>query len=272
MPAIEFLCPNGHRIRCQAENAGRAAQCPRCRVKFRVPESAELDLPAASDSDPGYLGLDFTDSGIAAPGPAAPDSATPGEAEIEFLCPSGHHLHGPASLQGKPGECPECGARFRIPGHDEVSAEEKTGPAIDLDPASIGQDFDVGGVDLLGIEKTRPPQLGNGRAAVGERPTPATISPPVSDAGKTAPTIAGLFARLWNMRREGTSVELRLRDGATILPDQYFKELSQPSHALFAVKESDGSTSLVAVAWESVDRATLRGLSQLPSELADSTA
>ena len=36
---IEFLCPNGHRIRCQAEQAGRAAKCPRCGVKFRVPEA-----------------------------------------------------------------------------------------------------------------------------------------------------------------------------------------------------------------------------------------
>ena len=35
---IEFLCPNGHRIRCQAVQVGRAGKCPRCGVKFRIPK------------------------------------------------------------------------------------------------------------------------------------------------------------------------------------------------------------------------------------------
>ena len=147
---IEFLCPNGHRIRCQAEHVGRGAKCPRCGVKFLVPAAPEVEQPS-SDSDSGVSGPDFTDSGI-------------------------------------------------------------------------------------------------GRNGAG-------------------PTMAALFARLWRLRRAGMAVELRLHNGETLVPDQFLEQFSQPSHGVFAVKEADGSTSLTAVAWASVDRATLRGLSELPREL-----
>jgi len=39
--------------------------------------------------------------------------------QIEFLCPNGHLLHGPAQLQGRPAECPECGLKFVIPTYSE---------------------------------------------------------------------------------------------------------------------------------------------------------
>ncbi len=80
--------------------------------------------------------------------------------------------------------------------------------------------------------------------------------------------MAAPFARLWHLRREGTTIELRLRDGETVIPDQFLESLSQPTHGVFAVREADGSTSIVVVAWESVVRATLRGLSELPPELS----
>jgi hypothetical protein len=153
---IEFLCPNGDRIRCQSEHAGRAAKCPRCGVAFRVPDAAELAMPETAGTDSTVSHPDFTDSG------------------------------------------------------------------------------NVGHV---------PPPMGVGTS------------------------MATPFARLWHMRRQGTNVELHLRDGETLIPDQFFESFSQPTHGVFAVREADGSTSLVVVAWESVVRATLRGLSELPPEL-----
>ena len=42
---------------------------------------------------------------------------------IVFLCPNGHRLNGPKKLQGKPGKCPHCGAKFVIP-LDEPEEEE----------------------------------------------------------------------------------------------------------------------------------------------------
>ena len=37
--AIEVVCPNGHKILCPENRAGRAAKCPRCSTPFRIPES-----------------------------------------------------------------------------------------------------------------------------------------------------------------------------------------------------------------------------------------
>ena len=129
---IEFLCPNGHRIRCQAEQAGRAAKCPRCGVKFRVPDPADLEASEAVGSDSTVSRPEFTDSGLSGKKLPAPSENEPKEPQIEFLCPNGHRLHGPASLQGKPGECPECGSRFRIPTYEDVSAEEEAEREISL--------------------------------------------------------------------------------------------------------------------------------------------
>ena len=39
---IQFLCPNGHKIHCPDDRAGKPAKCPKCGVKFRIPELSEL--------------------------------------------------------------------------------------------------------------------------------------------------------------------------------------------------------------------------------------
>ena len=72
VPVIDFLCPNGHRIRCQAEQVGRAAKCPRCGVKFRVPEPADQGGSEAATSDSKVSRPEFTDSGIASLKVSAP--------------------------------------------------------------------------------------------------------------------------------------------------------------------------------------------------------
>ena len=79
-----------------------------------------------------------------------------------------------------------------------------------------------------------------------------------------------LFARLWEMRPKDAAIKLYLRDGETIVPHEFLKKLSQQTRqALFTTKESDGTISLTAVAWDAVVRVTVRGLKDLPTELAD---
>jgi hypothetical protein len=77
------------------------------------------------DSDPSISRPDFTESGLPNQKQPSLGGNSPKESQIEFLCPNGHKLHGPASLQGKPGECPECGSRFHIPTYDHIPSEEK---------------------------------------------------------------------------------------------------------------------------------------------------
>ena len=45
---IRFLCPNGHKIHCEDDRAGKPAKCPRCGVGFRVPDLADLADEAGS--------------------------------------------------------------------------------------------------------------------------------------------------------------------------------------------------------------------------------
>ncbi len=241
---IEFLCPNGHKIRCQAAQAGKAAKCPRCGVRFRVPEATDQNRPKTGDSDSSVSQPDFTDSSVMGKLAVNTGRTAGREADFEFLCPNGHRLHGPASLQGRPGECPDCGSRFRIPTYEDIPAEEQTEQEIGVGRADGREGSNIG------ARATAP------GAAFGH------------PAGAEA--TEAMFARLWKMRPKGTTVELRLRSGETIVPQQFLAAASRKSrHGVFATVEADATVSLIVIPWDTVDRMTIRGLSEVPKELAE---
>jgi rRNA maturation protein Nop10 len=230
---IEFLCPNGHRIRCAAEQAGRAAKCPRCGVDFRVPNPAKLDIANAADSDPNVARPEFTDSGLSNQKSSSSGKLVSKESQIEFLCPNGHRLFGPAKLQGKAGQCPECGSRFIIPTYDEAPAEAESAPP----------------------------------AAVAETALPPGIT---TDDAKAHGGMAALVERMWRSRPQDAVLELHLAGGDTFVVHQYLDARSRESGlCVFAVREADGQLTLSAVAWPAVAAAVLRGLKELPRQWAD---
>ncbi len=276
---IDFLCPNGHRIRCQAEQVGRAAKCPRCGVKFRVPEPADQGGSEAATSDSKVSRPEFTDSGIASLKVSAPGEGVQPGGQIEFLCPSGHRLHGPASLQGKPGQCPDCGSRFRIPTYEDIPGEEEAASQISLGRVDGREGSDVG--VPAAAEAPPPPPPSNGAAVSHEDGAISQKGGAVSHEDGAMPTtissrcVAGqdmyaFFARLWELRPKDAAMKLFLRDGETIIPHDFLKKASQQSRqGVFTTKEADGTISLTAVAWEGVIRVTVRGLKEVPKELAD---
>ena len=72
------------------------------------------------------------------------------------------------------------------------------------------------------------------------------------------------------MRPKETTVELRLRSGETIVPDQFLARASRESgQGVFTTIEADATVSLVIVPWDAVDRMTIRGLKEVPKELAE---
>jgi hypothetical protein len=258
---IEFLCPNGHRIRCQASQVGRAAKCPRCGVKFRVPDATELNIPHKGDSSSSVFRLEFTEPGVGGKGTSSTTDAATKPPEFEFLCPNGHRLHGPVSLQGKPGECPDCGSRFRVPAYEDIPAEEKTEEEIHLGPVDGRADS---GIHEPASASPALKHHGSHQGQAAESASATVFSAMPGEA------IASLVERLWKIRPKVATVEIRLRSGETFTPDRFLAKASQQNHqGIFAINQPDATVSLVVVPWDAVERVTVRGLKELPKDLAD---
>jgi hypothetical protein len=231
---IEFLCPSGHRISAPEDRVGRVASCPRCNTRFRVPATngatAELlsqtstpaDVPAPSHSDSGELGLDEDD-----PADGSADDL------IAFLCPNGHRLTGPARLQGKPGECPHCGEKFRIPFIGEPQ------PFVGIQSSGVADDSEA-------------------------LPMPEDTGSYHMRYSSNAPAICALLRKLWDEKEHGAVIELHLDGGAMLVPDWFDEQHSCDSHGLFANQAADGTITMTAVAWDSIKRVVVRNIEGMP--------
>jgi hypothetical protein len=236
---ITFNCPQGHRLTCPDELAGKPGKCPKCGAVVRVPpaNAAVVAAPAPkplADDEPASQ-LEMAGEGVTA-------SDLAGD-QIIFLCPNGHRLHGLAGLAGRPGQCPHCGVRFLVPSAEE---EEEQEPYIEEDSVSLGDI--VIQVDTTGKGGSSK----SGKAAAGSNMAVSTVP------------MAALLQKLWRFKAQGASVEIHLGDGKLLEPDQI--SLKDAQHALFATREASGAHTLTAVAWSSIERIIVRGLDQLPKE------
>lgn len=301
--AIEFACPNGHKLSSPDENGGRMAKCPRCGAATLVPKpggsskgvggdavalsggsgsgksgsgkaakSASDSAKAAANGGPSDSGLKRqAKEGAAADGVTPNVSAKPAaagaEEQIMFLCPNGHKLNAPQRLQGHAGQCPHCKATFRIPLVDQAvpAQSEKAETTTESDEFTA---FENG---LL--EASRD----NGHAVEGYDMLSSVLSDAPAPGGSligrnevmppTAHPLARLVARLWNEREHGGIVELHLTGGALLVPEWFDPKLSHDSHGLFAVQAADGSVTMTIVPWDSVQRVVVRGVIGLPDGL-----
>ena len=252
---ITILCPNGHKLTCPDSLAGKAGKCPHCGAKFRIPEKSGIPAgsgpkvnvvtgPVAAGAAPAVV----ADAPAAEPVAEAPvatpmeteatgirsldvdGAGEPREDEVVFMCPEGHHLCGPASLVGQPGECPVCHERFLVPSSDEDS--EPTAPELQLSvmlaSAEAPQGFSFNGGDEGG-----------------------------------AKGIGALFAELWKYRALGSAVELHL-DSGVLVPNGFAPESAALSHGVFTLAEPNGAATLSVIAWSAIQRINVRGLYSLP--------
>ncbi|HWA97065.1 MAG TPA: hypothetical protein VG713_01170 [Pirellulales bacterium] len=260
---IALLCPNGHKLLCPEQQAGKRGKCPHCGAIFRVPDltaSGKIvgngapvvtDSPAPSAA-PIVVGAAPVPLGPATPKPLAPNVATtepepepesnpirpldeaetPGEGEIAFLCPNGHHLCGSSELGGQPGECPECRVKFLVP--TEAELVETAEDAGESKPFL----FDTG-------------------------------SPENDDDAAKRSSRGDFFERLWEYKARGATIELYLEGGTVLTPDGYAAALSRHNEGVFLVQESDGTYTVAVVAWDAITHMAVRGLDQVPEGVFD---
>ena len=238
---IEFLCPNGHRIRCPDNQAGRAAKCPKCQVRFRIP-APTTDNRSTDASHSGETPAEMSRLSQA----EGQTGEANGDDSFDFLCPNGHRLHGPTRLQGQPGECHMCGAKFRVPSYEDLSGQEVPDQPIAAGSADAEEEFDM---VLPDIDEDEP---------AGE---PRAVS-----LGPARHPTAELLLRMWEYKLRGATLEIRLVSGETMIPDHFADKSAASSHALLAAVERDGTYTVYLVSWDAIQRVLLRGVKSLPEE------
>jgi len=232
---IVFLCPNGHRVIVAAANAGKRGKCSKCGSDVTIPRVGEAGRA----------------------GPAAVESATAGPAKAVSVKVEPAKVPPPAPpLAPPPPATSVPDIQFQPPPEPIVEAPvsaELTGGGGD---AEAGETWDfIGG---------RPEQP----AAEGFEPAAWTAA---EGAGGLAteggnPT-AILVGRLWAERQHGAVIELHLAGGSVILPEWYDANWSRGTHGLFASQAADGSVTLTAVAWETVQKIVVRQLTEVPNDM-----
>lgn len=278
---LHFTCPNGHSISCHEKLSGRPAKCPQCGVKFMVPPAGQEQAdPISKDSTLRNAGGSGKSGGVATEKKKAHK-----EEQVVFLCPNGHKLNGPKRMQGKAGQCPECGARFRIPSYEE---EEEGAPGEEeeiLTGEVVGDDvvFDANELEEIETIERSPFEefiktgsgsspsgsgLSNGLAdAVDDAELVTDFVPALSELPEGAHALAGIFGLLWRQRQQGGTIEMQLKEGELLTPDFFSPDLSLASHGVFAVKGKDGTFTITSVPWEAVIRVSLRKTAELPPGL-----
>jgi hypothetical protein len=264
---IKFLSPSGHPLTAPESLAGKAGKCPKCNTPFVVPQptdaagqsavgaAAVATTPATAVESDGGSGMGFPAPVTPAMGSGLGKAAT-GEVFV-FLCPNGHKLNGPPSMKGKAGQCPHCGARFRIPTDEEMeeaetSAEDEQQSEMEGDPAG-DEPVAEGGFNLNRL-------LGGGGQP--EQVEQGLPGPPPGAAG-----LGYIVGRLWDQRTDQTELEIFLTEGEIVSPDYYSELLSTSDYGVFAIQEGDGSFAITVIPWSTVRRVGMRRLLDLSGDL-----
>jgi len=222
---ITFPCPNGHRISVPAKLAGKRGACSKCGTAVVIPPaSVAIATPA--------------------PNPAGRPAITPGDVFAAGGDPQGGD-EGTITLKAPPA----WPVALTVPPGTMPAGAGPAAPPVA--PVGAGPSGPVG----------RVPGAGSGTEPTGHGLNPA---PPDGGGGLVANPTALLVARLWAERDHGGIVELHLVGGSVILPEWYEPAWSQGSHGLFASQAADGSVTLTAVAWDSIQKVVVRQVEGLP--------
>jgi hypothetical protein len=232
---IVFFCPNGHRLVVAEVHGGKRGRCDKagCGVAVVIPVRPPEEQAA-------FAGL------AEAVEPATDEPAEESAAE-------------PTEEAAASGQAIDEAAEEPAAERGDVVADATDGaPQADGDPAEAGEDWQFGG----GADDATVEPAVDDVAAASAAWGGFEGAEPESEAFDN-PT-ARLVARLWVEREHGGVVELHLTGGSVILPEWYESRWSRGTHGLFASQAPDGSITLTAVAWDSIQKVVVRQVKGLP--------
>ncbi len=299
--AIEFTCPNGHRLSTPVDHAGRMAKCPRCGTVTRIPDldgegsrivSAE-PAPSSSGKLPSKSGTNLAaGSGVGAAVSDAPVSSAVSGSGPKLgaggsqpngstgVVPTGESDKAAAAKPAALREpqivflCPnghKLNAPSRLQGHAGKCphcGEKFRIPLMDEPAGGDGgqQPADNNPADVANIYQQILDQAASPAAVANDMPhglAPSRADELTFDDPDWHP-LARLVIRLWSEREHGGIVELHLSGGAILVPEWFEKQLSKNSHGLFASQSADGTVTMTIVPWDSITRVVVRGVVGLP--------
>lgn len=103
--AIEFTCPNGHKLKVKESSAGKTGRCPVCNALVRVPAPASEE-EISEDAILGILGPHKPTDAAKPPPAGFPDPAAEDEGDIapkKKVCPKCH-----SEIAMETHICPHC--------------------------------------------------------------------------------------------------------------------------------------------------------------------
>ena len=254
---IVFSCPNGHRIVVDAALAGKKGRCKECKEIVTIPSLKGPPVPPPEPPRPPapverVAGRPASEATLVGP-------AAAGEAEQESRALHREPADGPSLIINEP-----------APPLRQAGGPAKTvigEPLIEGESALMGLNIDPNEVQIkFGTDAVAqpPPQV--------ERAEESPLTIEAGDAGGTTllnPT-ARLMERLWYERRHGGVIEVHLTGAVSpILPTYFYPGWSDGSHGLFASLAADGTVTLTAVAWESVQKIVVRHVDSIPPDFLD---
>jgi len=226
-----------------------------------------------------------------APAPAAAAAAAAAAAvagaspanKIVFYCSNGHRVVVPATMSGQRGKCSKCGVAVRIPASSQSAssqsaavpprpAEQQAGgadlatsaePPASEEPSRVTtSDSNVSATDFVELshQLSDPHHVSD----LGEQPAQEQFEAGQGAAALPVNLTAALVTRLFQEKDHGGIVEVHIAGGSVILPEFYEPRWSAGSHGLFASRAADGTVTLTAVAWDSIQKIIVRQVNGLP--------
>lgn len=290
---LTILCPQGHKLTCPDEMAGKRGKCPECGTLFRVPDLAPgkmpPPLPGATPALVGSGGPASSGSMPVVVAGAGPRSSSPAVLESPSGSSSRPVSETPTTVTGGSGTGSGLGraSSSDIFLHDD---HRDPPPAADQFVFLCPDGHHLrGSLAIVGQPRTCPacqkrflvPEPDEHEEEPVNPLEPPTRSESRSgtsfdfleegsdgDAGGTfsarGTALARMFPMLWRLRGPGVAIELHLGEGRVLLPEGFAPDSAEHAHGWFTVREANGTTTLSLIAWESIDRVAVRGLRKLP--------